>query len=121
MIQQIAHICFLTNQIEAMVKFYRDGLGLKIRCTFNNDAGEPVCYYFDAGHETFLEISEYAKQKEWGHPDIGDLVNGNCYRHVCFQVADLASFVKTLGRRGTRGVGATPAGGRGALSPRRPP
>ena len=39
MIRQLAHICFFTDQIEKLVHFYRDDLGLPVQFTFNNTCG----------------------------------------------------------------------------------
>ena len=67
MIRQLAHVCFFTDQLDAMVTFYRDGLGFPVKFTLNTDDGELIGYYFDCGAATFIEIfDQKVAVKNWG-------------------------------------------------------
>jgi catechol 2,3-dioxygenase-like lactoylglutathione lyase family enzyme len=95
MIRQLAHVCFFTDQIDAMVAFYRDGLDFPIKFTLNTDDGEIIGYYFDCGAATFIEIfDQKIAIKQWGG-QMQTLAAGTQYKHFCLEVTGLAE-VKTL-------------------------
>src|SRR5689334_20473952 len=100
MIRQLAHLCFFTDHVEAMIHFYRDGLDLPIKFALNNDAGETIGYYFDCGNTTFIEVFEQAMAvKQWGG-QIQALIDGSKFRHLCLEVTGLGEFKQTLEARG---------------------
>ncbi len=55
MIRQLAHLCFFTNDLDAMIAFYRK-LGLKVKFTLQDRNGNSFGYYFDCGNTTFIEV-----------------------------------------------------------------
>ncbi|RME68997.1 MAG: VOC family protein [Verrucomicrobia bacterium] len=98
MITRLAHVCLKTAQFDAMVRFYRDTLGLPVKFTFINKAGDLFGCYFDAGETTFIELFDQAgADVEWGGGTDPLQPNANTfYQHFCFQVDDLDSYRKRL-------------------------
>jgi len=100
MIRQLAHLCFHTDHIEQMVKFYRDGLNLPIKFTLNTDDGELMGYYFDCGNASFIEIFDQALAiKQWGG-QVQALKPGGLYKHFCLEVNGLEETRRALLARG---------------------
>jgi lactoylglutathione lyase len=100
MIRQLAHLCFFSDQIDQMVKFYCDGLGLPVKFTLNNDAGQIMGYYFECGSSTFIEVFDQEKAvKQWGGK-IQANVPGGLYQHFCLEVTDLEGVKQELETRG---------------------
>ena len=101
MIRQLAHNCYITRQSKAMLDFYCEKLGLKVKFTLNHDDGTPFGWYLDCGHMTFLEIFDQAgAAKKWGGQMV-DLTKGTQYKHLCFEVTDLAGYAaRSEERRG---------------------
>jgi lactoylglutathione lyase len=100
MIRQLAHSCFFTDHVEALINFYRGSLGLPVKFTMNNDAGQVMGYYFDCGNSTFIEVFDQTLAvKQWGG-QIEALKPTSQYRHLCFEVTGLAELKKALEARG---------------------
>lgn len=100
MIRQLGHLCFFTNQVEAMVKFYRDGLGLPVKFTLETSDGQCMGYYIDCGNLTFLEIFDQGLAvKEWGG-EAKPLTQGTQFRHICLEVTGLQELKQVLETRG---------------------
>jgi lactoylglutathione lyase len=100
MIRQLAHCCFYTDRIDRMVKFYRDGLGLPVQFTLNDDDGHLMGYYFACGNTTFLEIFDQALAiKQWGGK-VQNQTAGSQYKHLCLEVTGLEDFKRLLEKRG---------------------
>jgi len=100
MIRHLAHLCFHTDQIDAMVKFYRDGLGLPVKFTLNGKDGQPFGYYFACGDTTFIEIFDQAgAARHWGG-QVKELTPGSQYRHFCLEVTGLEGVKAELESRG---------------------
>src|SRR5882672_5324818 len=102
MIKQLAHLCFFTNRLPAMVAFYRDVLGCPVKFTMANDDGYEFGYYMATGRTTFVEIFDQAGAiKQWG----GELVAlragpGDRYRHFSLEVIGLEAFCAGLRAKG---------------------
>jgi len=102
MIRRLAHLCFKTDQLDRMVRFYRDALGLKVKFTLMGDDGVDFGYYFDCGECSFLELfDQQGAMRQWGgsvaklrlRPD-------TFYQHFCLEVEDIQALRDTLvGRR----------------------
>jgi lactoylglutathione lyase len=100
MIRQLAHLNFVTNDLSRIIDFYVNKLGLKIKFTLNNKAGQPFGYYFECGNSSFIEFFDLAMAaEEWGGP-VGELTPGTRYRHFCFEVTGLDEYCKLLKSRG---------------------
>ena len=102
MIQRLAHLCFMSHQLPAMVVFYRDGLGLRVKFALKHDDGTPFGYYFAAGNTTFVEIFDRAGAvKQWGGDDLRlQPHHGTHYNHFCFEVTGIEDYCARLEAKG---------------------
>jgi len=100
MIRQLAHLNFFTNDLEKIIDFYVNKLGMQIKFTLKNNDGLPFGYYFDCGNSTFLEFFDQALAiKQWGG-EVGTLSTGTQYKHFCLEVTGLDEYCQKL-----RGLG----------------
>ena len=100
MIRQLAHVCFFTDQLEAMVAFYRDALGFPVKFTLHTDGGELMGYYFDTGNTTFIEVfAQRLAVKQWGG-QVQPLTPGSQYKHFCLEVTGISQVKAMLEGRG---------------------
>lgn len=100
MIRQLAHLNFVTNDLEKIIDFYVNKLGLQVKFTLNNKAGKPFGYYFGCGNTTFLEFFDQAMAAEvWGGK-VEQLAIGTRYKHFCLEVTGLDEFCKVLQSKG---------------------
>jgi catechol 2,3-dioxygenase-like lactoylglutathione lyase family enzyme len=96
MIRQLAHNCFFSDNVKGMRYFYEDILGLKIKFTLKNQAGEDFGFYFDCGNGTFIELfDKVMANAEWGGDNI-KLQHGTHFRHFCLEVVGLETFKKQI-------------------------
>lgn len=102
MIRKLAHLNFVTNDLDKIIDFYVNKLGMKVKFTLDNKKGEPFGYYFECGDSTFLEFFDQAMAAEvWGG-DVGTLARGNQYRHFCLEVTGLDEYCKQLKSKGVQ-------------------
>lgn len=100
MIRKLAHLNFVTNDLNKIIDFYVNKLGMKVKFTLDNKKGEPFGYYFECGDSTFLEFFDQAMAAEvWGG-NVETLARGNQYRHFCLEVTGLDEFCKQLKSKG---------------------
>lgn len=100
MIRQVAHLNFVTNDLNAVIDFYVNKLGLTVKFTLNNAEGTPFGYYFDCGNSTFIEVFDQAlADKQWGG-GVWPLSAGTQYKHFCFEVTGLEEYCSTLKSKG---------------------
>ncbi|HSL30421.1 MAG TPA: VOC family protein [Anaerolineales bacterium] len=100
MIRKLAHLNFVTNDLDSIIDFYVNKLGMDIRFTLNNKAGEPFGYYFACGDTTFLEFFDQAMASEvWGG-DVVELNIGTRYKHFCLEITGLDEFCSLLKSKG---------------------
>jgi len=101
MITRLAHLCFRTDQLDRMIPYYRDVLGLRIKFTLTNRDGREFGYYFECGDRSFLEIfDQQGAVRQWG----GEVVAlqsppGTFYQHFCLEVEHLEAFRARLADR----------------------
>ncbi|MDQ8184064.1 VOC family protein [Pelagicoccus sp. SDUM812002] len=103
MIKQLAHVCFFTENAEAMVSFYRDILGFPVAFVMNNsDGGTPFGWYMDCGNDTFVEIfDQVGAVQEWGGEAVELKQAANVhYRHICFETTDIEALRNELVGKG---------------------
>ena len=81
MIKQFAHACFGCRDLTKSVDFYRSLFDFEIAHEYRNDADELYGVFLYCGGNTFLELFN----------DQDSPVEGGLFRHVCFEVEDLAS------------------------------
>jgi catechol 2,3-dioxygenase-like lactoylglutathione lyase family enzyme len=100
MITQLAHINFFSDTPEEMIDFYVHKLGLKIAFTLDNDDGVPFGWYVKCGKMTFIEIfDQTGAVRQWGGR-VAELHHGSRFRHLCFEVKNLAAYRGILIERG---------------------
>jgi lactoylglutathione lyase len=100
MIRKLAHLNFVTNDLERIIDFYVNKLGMKVKFTLNNKEGKPFGYYFACGDTTFLEFFDQQMAAEvWGGT-VEELNIGTRYKHFCLEVTALEEFCDTLKSKG---------------------
>jgi catechol 2,3-dioxygenase-like lactoylglutathione lyase family enzyme len=100
MIRKLAHLNFVTNDLEKIIDFYVNKLGLQVKFTLDNKEGKPFGYYFACGDTTFLEFFDQKMAAEvWGGK-VEELNIGTRYRHFCLEVTGLDAFCKHLRENG---------------------
>lgn len=100
MIRKLAHINFVTNDLDRIVDFYVDTLGMQVKFTLDNKEGKPFGYYFACGDTTFLEFFDQKMAAEvWGGK-VEELMTGTRYRHFCLEVTGLEAFCQMLKSKG---------------------
>ncbi len=100
MIRRLAHVCFFTNDLDRVVAFYRDALGLTVKFRFFAADGSVFGAYVAAGETTFVELFEQRLTARPWRADPAPLAPGSRYQHLCFEVTGLAAFRETLIARG---------------------
>jgi catechol 2,3-dioxygenase-like lactoylglutathione lyase family enzyme len=103
MIRKLAHLCFITDNLDRMVDFYSKVIGLPIKFSFKNTNGETFGYYLECGDTSFIEIFDRVlKHKQWG----GELEelrrDAGHYNHFCMEVTGLRVFKLKLESRGLK-------------------
>jgi len=100
MIRQLAHLNFVTNDLEKIIDFYVNKLGMKVKFTLDNQEGQPFGYYFECGSTTFLEFFDQAMAAQvWGG-SVEELMIGTRYKHFCLEVTGLDEFCENLKSKG---------------------
>lgn len=100
MIRKLAHLNFVTDDLDKIVDFYVNKLGMKVKFTLDNKQGQPFGYYFECGDSTFIEFFDQAMAAEvWGGKAEA-LANGTQYKHFCLEVTGLDEFCKQLKSKG---------------------
>ncbi|MDD4889991.1 MAG: VOC family protein [Phycisphaerae bacterium] len=80
MLRSLAHACFVVADLDRAVKFYCDGLGMKLAFEFRNEQGQRTGVYLSCGGRTFVEMFI-------GKPNPPDPQGS--YRHISLEVDDL--------------------------------
>jgi catechol 2,3-dioxygenase-like lactoylglutathione lyase family enzyme len=91
MIRCIAHLCFITPNLDAIEEFYCNKLGLKRAFEFRNAEGKRNGFYIHAGERNFLEFFQ---------GNIQPPAKGRAYQHLCLEVTEFDATVAELRRRG---------------------
>jgi lactoylglutathione lyase len=100
MIRKLAHLNFVTNDLNKIIDFYVNKLGMKVKFTLDNKQGQPFGYYFECGDSTFLEFFDQAMAAEvWGG-EVQKLAKGTQYKHFCLEVTELDEYCKGLKAKG---------------------
>ncbi|HSL43257.1 MAG TPA: VOC family protein [Anaerolineales bacterium] len=100
MIRKLAHLNFVTNDLDKIIDFYVNKLGMRVRFTLDNKEGKPFGYYFECGDTTFLEFFDQAMAVEMWGGKVEELNIGTRYRHFCLEVTGLEEFCQMLRRKG---------------------
>jgi catechol 2,3-dioxygenase-like lactoylglutathione lyase family enzyme len=86
-ITNLAHVCFVVNDLQKAIDFYCGKLGLQQAFEFRNEKGELFGVYIKAGPRSFIEIFEKSGSKPAGECS---------YSHLCLEVDDIEKTVKAL-------------------------
>jgi catechol 2,3-dioxygenase-like lactoylglutathione lyase family enzyme len=114
MIRKLAHLCFITNDLDRLVAFYRDALGLEVKFRFHAADGSVFGAYVACGDTTFVEFfDQHLSAKQWGG-NLDPLAAGSRFGHLCFEVTGLADYRAALIARGVS-VGEIRNGSDGSL------
>ena len=100
MIRKLAHLNFVTNNLEKIIDFYVNKLGLNIKFVMHDREDRPFGYYFACGDTTFVEFFDQALAVEMWGGNVQELNIGTRYRHFCLEVTGLKEFCETLRSRG---------------------
>jgi catechol 2,3-dioxygenase-like lactoylglutathione lyase family enzyme len=101
MIRHLAHLCFITNNLERIVTFYRDRLGLAVKFRFTAADQSIFGAYIAIGDTTFVEFfDQHLSARQWGGDGATPLTPGNRYGHFCMEVTGLPAFREILLSRG---------------------
>ena len=100
MIRKLAHLNFVTNDLEKIIDFYVNKLGMNVKFTLNNKDGKPFGYYFACGDTTFLEFFDQAMAAEVWDGEVVELTIGTRYKHFCLEVTGLDNFCEKLKSKG---------------------
>ena len=102
MIRQLAHLNFVTNDLERIIDFYVNKLGLNVKFTLEDRQGRPFGHYFECGNSTFIEFFDQAlAAEEWGG-NVEALSAGTRYKHFCLEVVGLDDYRARLIGRGVQ-------------------
>jgi lactoylglutathione lyase len=102
-IKRLAHLCFKTDQLDKLIPFYRDMLGLPVKFTMTNKDGAVFGYYFACGERSFIEIfDQRGAVRQWGGEVVAmkTAAAGTFYQHFCFEVQGLEAERADLVARG---------------------
>lgn len=105
MILRLAHLCLHTTNLDRLIAFYRDALGLPVKFRFAAADGSIFGAYIALGDTTFVEFfDQRGANVQWGDPTaaLAPLVSGNRYNHFAIEVADLATTRAILLTRGVQ-------------------
>jgi catechol 2,3-dioxygenase-like lactoylglutathione lyase family enzyme len=91
MIEGLSHACYVVNDLEVSLEFYRDGLGLPVAFEYVDESGKPTGAYVYVGERTFIELFE---------GDAAPAPGDASYRHISLEVEDMESTVVELRGRG---------------------
>lgn len=89
------HVAIRVKNIEEMLKFYCDGLGLKEAFRINNDDGSLRIVYLHISDKQYLELCLGGDIR----PEFDDLKSLGT-RHICFTVDDIDQSKKEMEKRG---------------------
>jgi catechol 2,3-dioxygenase-like lactoylglutathione lyase family enzyme len=95
MIRSLAHACFVVADLDRAVRFYCDGLGMKVAFDFKNEQGKRRGVYLSCGGRTFVEMFV-------GQPIPADPNAKNSYRHISLEVDNIESLRTTLAAVGAQ-------------------
>ena len=100
MIRRLANLCLITNNLDRIVTFYRDSLGLQVKFRFAAADQTIFGAYVAAGDTTFIEFfDQHLSALQWGG-ELSPLTPGNRYGHFCLEVTGLAALRESLIARG---------------------
>lgn len=102
MIRRLGHLCFVTDQLDVMIRFYTEVLGLRVVIDFRNAEGTLFGVYLGCGDSTYVEVFDRVlKARQWGG-SADPRPPGGKYDHFCLEVTGLDAFRADLIARGLK-------------------
>lgn len=89
-LKRLSHVCLGATDLEATIAFYANLLGCKVAHEFRDDTGERYGVFLATNSGTFLEFF---------HDTTVTAASGR-FRHLCFEVADIASMAEKARAQG---------------------
>ncbi len=93
MIKGIAHLAFLTSDLEKSKNFYINKLGFKEKFTLYNTDGTPWIVYIAINDDQFIELFPTKKI-------VFERDKPLSYQHLCLEVDDIYKFVNLIEKKG---------------------
>jgi catechol 2,3-dioxygenase-like lactoylglutathione lyase family enzyme len=87
----LAHVCYTVSDLQQSVDFYCGKLGMTKAFEFRRPDGTWHGQYIHAGGHNFIELFVGT---------LGALAEGQSYRHICLEVANIERTVAVLRERG---------------------
>jgi len=101
MIRQLAHVCIHTHDLDAMLAFYTEGLGLPVQFRLRNDQRDTVGVYLGCGQTTFLEIFDQDRVLAmFGGSKVDLTAAPTRLQHFCFEVTGIEAMKARLDASG---------------------
>lgn len=91
MIRALAHVCYISSDLDRAIAFYRDKLGLTPAFDFRDDKGKRTGIYIRVGGRSFIEIFQ---------GKVGPRADLQTYAHLCLEVDDFDKAVADLRAKG---------------------
>ena len=93
-IKRLSHVSLSSRDLAATERFYVDVMGFEIAHEFRDPAGERYGFFLHAGGGTYIECF-------LGEPAAAA---AGAFRHMCFEVDDIAGFAARLKAHGIADV-----------------
>jgi catechol 2,3-dioxygenase-like lactoylglutathione lyase family enzyme len=91
MIRALAHVCYISSDLDRAIAFYCDKLGLTPAFDFRDDKGKRTGIYIHVGGRSFIEIFQ---------GKVGPRAEGQAYGHLCLEVDDFDKAMADLKAQG---------------------
>ena len=92
-IKAVAHICLLAKELEPLLRFYRDMLGLELQFNFIGKDGKVIGFYLKIAEGMYLEAFE-APDASGEHDRAAPLT------HFCLETDDIRALRQKLADNG---------------------
>ena len=96
MITGIGHVAYRVGDLEASLRFYCEGLGLRKLFALERDSGETWLVYLRVTDDSFIELFPGGEEEV----EITRKTRG--YSHLCLHVNDIREALKRFSERGVR-------------------
>jgi lactoylglutathione lyase len=93
-VKRLSHVSLNSRDLAATERFYVDVMGFEIAHEFRNAAGERYGFFLHAGGGSFIECFHSSE----------NTAGGGAFRHLCFEVDDIAGFAARLKKHGIADV-----------------
>ena len=109
-VKQINHVAFVVDDIDAALKFWRDGLGLEVTHVEDVPDQESIVAFLPTG-DAEVELVKPTSGDSGIARFLGQYGPG--MHHICFEVDDIAAYISRLQKHGIRLINSDPVIGTG--------